>query len=134
MSFAGPPQETISIQDFYDRAINTPDADTRRRLFADVRVSNPGSYQAWVKSAEVEEHWGAEEAKLKTLLSRGITVFKNPAGSGCITDHDHSQHGLVGPQPITKHTWDSEATAAEKRGKQKTAKALREALEESFQD
>ncbi|KAF9343856.1 hypothetical protein BGX26_005117, partial [Mortierella sp. AD094] len=80
MSFAGPPHTgPISAQEFYNQALSESDAGKRRRLFADARQSNPGSYQIWVKAAEIEEHWGADQTKLKELLVKGVTVFKNPA-------------------------------------------------------
>lgn len=127
MTFTGPPTDPVSVQEFYERALEEPDADTRRRLFADVRASNPASYQVWIKAAEVEEKWGADEAKLKTLLTRGVTVFKNPAGGG-------SGHGIHEPQRVTKSQWESEAIHAENNGKDKTAKALKAALNDAFQD
>lgn len=126
MSFTGPPEDPLSPEEFYNRAIATDDAAKRRRLFADARQSNPGSYQLWVQAAEVEEHWGADETKLEDLLSRGITVFKNPAGSS-------SASGFGGSQPISQHTWETEAVTAETKGKDKTAKALRTALDKAFQ-
>lgn len=124
MSFTGPPENAISVDEFYRTALNTADADARRRLFADARASNPGSYQVWVKSAEVEEHWGADEAKLKTQLVRGVTVFKNPVGS--------AQPGFAAPAPLTQEVWLSEAIKAEGNGKSKTANALRAAVDEAF--
>jgi len=131
MSFAGTPHTgPISASDFYSQALNEANADKRRRLFADARSSNPGSYQLWVKAAEVEEHYGADQGKLKDLLSKGVTVFKNPAGSGCTENHDHSQHGFSGPHAVTKNTWLNEASLAEKGGKGKTAAALNEILNE----
>ncbi|KAG0002989.1 hypothetical protein BGZ80_009843 [Entomortierella chlamydospora] len=130
MSFTGTPHSgPLSAQDFYTQALNESDAGKRRRLFADARQSNPGSYQIWVKAAEVEEHWGADQTKLKDLLVRGVTVFKNPAGSGCTQDHDHSQHGFAGGA-IDKNTWLTQATVAENNGKSKTAAALHEAVGE----
>ncbi|KAF8938392.1 hypothetical protein BGZ58_000976 [Dissophora ornata] len=131
MSFAGTPHNgPLSAQEFYKQALEESDAGKRRRLFADARQSNPTSYQLWVKAAEAEEHWGADQTKLKDLLTRGVTVFKNPAGATCTENHDHSQHGLTGPKPIDKSVWLSEATAAENSGKGKTAAALHEAVGE----
>ncbi|KAF9099123.1 hypothetical protein BGX27_000664 [Mortierella sp. AM989] len=133
MSFAGTPHTgPLSPQDFYTQAVSESDAGKRRRLFADARQSNPGSYQLWVKAAEVEEHWGTDQTKLKDLLVRGMTVFKNPAGSGCTQDHDHSQHGFAAGGAVDKNTWLTEATAAEKNGKSKTAAALHEAAGEAL--
>ncbi|KAF9133514.1 hypothetical protein BGW39_009588 [Mortierella sp. 14UC] len=122
MSFAGAPTTPISPTDFYSQALQEADAGKRRRLFADARASNPASYQLWVKAAEVEEHWGADQTKLKDLLSRGVTQFKNPAGS--------AGTGLGSAQlmPITKDTWLHEASAAETAGKSKTAAALHDAI------
>ncbi|KAG0206415.1 hypothetical protein BGX28_002131 [Mortierella sp. GBA30] len=134
MSFAGPPHSgPISVSDFYTQALQESDAGKRRRLFADARQSNPASHELWVKAAEVEEHHGADQTKLKELLTRGVTVFKNPAGASCTEHHDHSQHGgLVGtgPKPVEKNTWLNEANAAEKSGKNKTAAALQEVVGE----
>ncbi|KAF9918390.1 hypothetical protein BX616_009072 [Lobosporangium transversale] len=132
MSFAGVPNNgPLSAEQFYQEAINESDAAKRRRLFADARQSNPANYQLWVKAAEVEEHWGADEEKLKDLLTRGVTVFKNPAGASCTENHDHSQHGFTdGPQPVDKHQWLSEATSAQSKGKGKTAAALQEVVGE----
>ncbi|KAF9180475.1 hypothetical protein BGZ51_006186 [Haplosporangium sp. Z 767] len=124
MSFTGVPKTgPLSPSEFYDQALHEADAGKRRRLFADARQSDPTSYQLWVKAAEVEEHWGADQTKLKDLLSRGVTVFKNPAG------HD-VPGALTGPRPVDKATWLNEATAAEKGGKSKTAAALHEAVSE----
>ncbi|KAF9352083.1 hypothetical protein BGX34_000183 [Mortierella sp. NVP85] len=125
MSFVGPPDTPLSPEAFYSQALATEDAGQRRRLFADARQSNPGSYQLWIKAAEIEEHWGADEARLEDLLTRGITVFKNPGGS-------YSGSGFGEPQPVTQHTWETEAATAESQGKDKTAKALRAAVEKSF--
>ncbi|KAG0354208.1 hypothetical protein BC939DRAFT_465617 [Gamsiella multidivaricata] len=131
MSFAGTPLNgPLSAQEFYKQALEESDAGKRRRLFADARQSNPGSYQLWVKAAEVEEHWGADQGKLKDLLVRGVTVFKNPAGPACTENHDHSQHGVTALHSIDKNTWLSEATAAEQSGKGKTAAALQEVVGE----
>ncbi|KAG0329614.1 hypothetical protein BGZ99_001221 [Dissophora globulifera] len=130
MSFAGPPHDGLSTQEFYKQALEESDAGKRRRMFADARQTNPASYQLWVKAAEVEEHWGADQTKLKDLLTRGITVFKNPAGNTCTENHDHSQHGFTGPKSVDKSTWLSEATVAEQSGKGKTAAALQEAVGE----
>ncbi|KAI1303409.1 hypothetical protein EDD11_005350 [Mortierella claussenii] len=134
MSFTGAPHDgPLSTQEFYSQALKEANADKRRRLFADARQSNPASYQLWVKAAEVEEHWGADKDKLKTLLARGVTVFKNPAGATCTENHDHSQHGLTGgPHAIDKNTWLSEAEAAQESGKGSTADALREVLGENL--
>jgi len=125
MSFVGPPDTALSPEAFYSQALESEDAGFRRRLFADARQSNPGSYQLWIKAAEIEEHWGADEAKLEDLLTRGITVFKNPAGS-------NSGSGFGEPQPVTQHTWETEAVAAESKGKAKTAKALKAAVSKAF--
>ncbi|KAF9561661.1 hypothetical protein EC968_005647 [Mortierella alpina] len=133
MSFAGPPHTgSLSVSDFHTQALAEADAGKRRRLFADARASNPGSHQVWVKAAEVEEHWGADQPKLKELLARGVTVFKNPAGAGCTENHDHSQHGLTGngPAPVDKSAWLHEASASETSGKSKTAAALKEVVGE----
>ncbi|KAF9584595.1 hypothetical protein BGW38_005910 [Lunasporangiospora selenospora] len=129
MSFVGPPDSPLSPEAFYDQAVKENDAGKRRRLFADARQSSPGSYQLWVKAAEVEEHWGADQPKLKDLLQRGVTVFKNPAGAQCTTDHDHSQHGFSG-NAIGKNVWLHEASTARLSGKEKTAAALQEILED----
>ncbi|KAG0054942.1 hypothetical protein BGZ83_010067, partial [Gryganskiella cystojenkinii] len=131
MSFAGPPPSgPITVNDFFTRAIEEKDAANRRRLFADARHSNPSSYLLWVKAAEVEEHYGADQSKLKELLSRGVTVFKNPAGTGCTENHDHSQHGFTGGA-VDKKTWLKVADdAAEDDKSKKTAAALREVVGE----
>ncbi|KAF9278586.1 hypothetical protein BGZ68_008485 [Mortierella alpina] len=131
MSFAGPPLDgPLSVQDFHSQALQEADAGKRRRLFADARQSNPHSHEIWVKAAEVEEHWGADEPKLKELLTRGVTVFKNPAGAGCTENHDHSQHGFVGPATVDKNAWLHAANASESSGKNKTAAALKQAVSE----
>ncbi|KAG0347668.1 hypothetical protein BG005_011957 [Podila minutissima] len=133
MSFAGTPHSgPLSPADFYAQALAEADAGKRRRLFADARQSNPASYQLWVKAAEVEEHWGADQTKLKDLLSRGVTVFKNPGGTHCTANHDHSTHSVSGiaDGPVSKEIWLHEASAAEKIGKGKTAAALHEAVGE----
>ncbi|GJJ72631.1 hypothetical protein EMPS_04989 [Entomortierella parvispora] len=131
MSFAGTPHSgPLSVSDYYSQALNEADAGKRRRLFADARSSNPSSYQLWVKAAEVEEHYGADQSKLKEMLSKGVTVFKNPAGSGCTENHDHSEHGFSGSHAVDKHTWLNEASLAEKSGKGKTAAALHEVVGE----
>ncbi|KAF8981361.1 hypothetical protein BGZ46_002929 [Entomortierella lignicola] len=134
MSFVGTPSSgPLTAEEFYKQALNESDAGKRRRLFADVRQSNPHSYQAWVKAAEVEEHWGADETKLKELLVKGVTVFKNPAASGCTHNHDHSQdsqHGFNSTGAIDKQVWLSEANTAEQNGKSKTAAALNAAVTE----
>ncbi|KAF9089135.1 hypothetical protein BGX29_009694 [Mortierella sp. GBA35] len=124
MSFAGPPSSSLSASDFYSQALQEADAGKRRRLFADARSSNPASYQLWVKAAEVEEHWGADQTKLKELLSRGLIQFKNPAGSA------GTGFGSPNLMPITKDTWLHEASAAETAGKSKTAAALHDAVKE----
>ncbi|KAF9403929.1 hypothetical protein BGZ94_004462 [Podila epigama] len=133
MSFAGIPHNgPLSPADFYAQALSEADAGKRRRLFADARQSNPASYKLWVKAAEVEEHWGADEDKLKDLLSRGVTVFKNPGGNHCTEDHDHSTHSLSGVAdgPVGKDVWLNEASVAEQSGKGKTAAALHRAVSE----
>ncbi|KAF9950127.1 hypothetical protein BGZ72_008152 [Mortierella alpina] len=133
MSFAGTPHTGhLSVSDFHTQALAEADAGKRRRLFADARQSNPGSHQVWVKAAEVEEHWGADQPKLKELLTRGVTVFKNPAGASCTENHDHSQHGFAGngPAPVDKNAWLHEASASETSGKSKTAAALKEVVVE----
>ncbi|KAF9918811.1 hypothetical protein FBU30_011270 [Linnemannia zychae] len=126
MSFAGAPASPISATDFYAQALQEADAGKRRRLFADARASNPGSYQLWVKAAEVEEHWGADESKLKDLLSRGVIQFKNPSGS--------AGTGLGSAQlmPVNKDSWIREANAAETAGMSKTAAALQQVVVESL--
>ncbi|KAF9977360.1 hypothetical protein BGZ73_006229 [Actinomortierella ambigua] len=124
MSFAGPPAVTLSSAEFYNQAINEADAGKRRRLFADARASNPGSYELWVKAAEVEEHWGADENKLKDLVVRGVTVFKNPSG------HEHNPSSFSGP--ITRDTWLDEAVKAKQGGKSKTAVAIERAVDEAL--
>ncbi|KAF9427535.1 hypothetical protein BGZ76_002304 [Entomortierella beljakovae] len=130
MSFTGTPHGgALSAQDFYKSALVESDASKRRRLFADARQSNPRSYQIWVKAAEVEEHWGADEIKLKDLLLKGLVVFRNPADSSCTQSHDHSQHGLSSGA-ISGATWLAEANLAEEAGKTKTANALRLAVSE----
>ncbi|KAG0091140.1 hypothetical protein BGZ92_001374 [Podila epicladia] len=131
MSFAGIPHSgPLSPEDFYAQALAEEDAGKRRRLFADARQSNPTSYQLWVKAAEVEEHWGADQTKLKDLLSRA--VFKNPGGTHCTENHDHSTHSVSGiaDGPVSKDIWLQEASAAERIGKGKTAAALHEAVGE----
>ncbi|KAG0325558.1 hypothetical protein BG004_003184 [Podila humilis] len=128
MNFAGAPDSPLSAQEFYAKAMAEADASKRRQMFADARRSNPSSYQLWVKAAEVEEHWGADQEKLKDLLSRGVTVFKNPAGADCTADHDHSFHAQS--SGVGKDIWLHEATTAEKLGKGKTAAALHEAVGE----
>ncbi|KAG0092489.1 hypothetical protein BGZ93_008293 [Podila epicladia] len=124
MSFAGIPHSgPLSPEDFYAQALAEEDASV---------ASNPTSYQLWVKAAEVEEHWGADQTKLKDLLSRGVTVFKNPGGTHCTENHDHSTHSVSGiaDGPVSKDIWLQEASAAERIGKGKTAAALHEAVGE----
>ncbi|KAF9164623.1 hypothetical protein DFQ27_001700 [Actinomortierella ambigua] len=125
MSFAGPPAEHLSSAQFYSQALNESDAGKRRRLFADARASNPGSYELWVKAAEVEEHWGADEGKLKSLVIRGVTAFKNPAG------HEHQDSSSLSG-PITRETWLDEAVKAKQGGKSKTAVAIEQAVDEAL--
>ncbi|KAG0240258.1 hypothetical protein BGW41_007097 [Actinomortierella wolfii] len=126
MSFAGPPAHPLSSAEFYNQAINEADAGKRRRLFADARASNPGSFELWVKAAEVEEHWGADENKLKDLVVRGVTVFKNPAGH----EHQHDPSSFSGP--ITRDSWLDEAVKAKQSGKTKTAAAIERAVAEAL--
>ncbi|KAF8934351.1 hypothetical protein BGZ58_005779 [Dissophora ornata] len=118
MSNLGYPQTDISAAQFYADARKEPDANKRRRLFADARQSNLCVYQIYVLAAGAEEHWGADITRLKALLSKGVVVFKNPAGQSARCPK------------ISKTTWLQEASAAERRGSTLTATALRQAVAE----
>ncbi|KAF9364742.1 hypothetical protein BGX34_000546 [Mortierella sp. NVP85] len=113
-----PPQQSISPDDFYAKAILQPDASTRRRLFADARLSAPCSHRAYVQAALVEEAWGAHIPHLKAILTRGIIVFRNPQGQSAHCNQ------------VTKATWLQDASMATT----KTATALRQAVAEQWQE
>ncbi|KAG0299246.1 hypothetical protein BGZ98_010207 [Dissophora globulifera] len=118
MSHIGYPQTGLSAQDFYSKARHEADPNKRRRLFADARQSNLCTFQIYVLDAEVEERWGADSTRLGVILSKGIVVYKNPAGQGA-----HCAK-------VSSATWLQEAAAADRRGSVKTAAALRKAVAE----
>jgi hypothetical protein len=120
MSFVGFPQTGISPSEFYNRAIKEPNADARRRLFADARQSNLCVYKMYVLAAEVEERWGTDLNRLKDLLKKGVIVFTNPAGQGA-----HCPK-------VSRDQWLTEATESEQRGKPLTAQALRQVVDENL--
>ncbi|KAK3809902.1 MAG: hypothetical protein JOS17DRAFT_780234 [Linnemannia elongata] len=116
MSNLGYPQTGLTADDFYNKAINEEDAGTRRRLFADARQSNLCTYQIYVLAAEAEERWNMHIDRIKAILTRGVTVFKNPAGQGA-----HCAK-------VSKANWQQQAVEAAKRGHSKTATALKEVI------
>ncbi|KAF9121505.1 hypothetical protein BGW39_010487 [Mortierella sp. 14UC] len=116
MSNIGYPQTGITADEFYSKSVKEADAGKRRRLFADARQSNICLYQIYVLAAEVEEHWRSDTDHIKAILSRGVTVFKNPQGQGA---HCHK---------VSNDTWKQQATDAERHGYPKTATALREVV------
>ncbi|KAG0348527.1 hypothetical protein BG004_004943 [Podila humilis] len=116
----GFPASGITPAQFYKEALNIKDSDTRRRLFADARQSNICSHEVYVLAAQAEEHWRADKVELKTMVAKGITVFKNPSGQ--------SEHC---PR-VGKAVWLQAAAAAQTLGSVKTAAALREAVAEIF--
>ncbi|KAK3848581.1 MAG: hypothetical protein J3R72DRAFT_470029 [Linnemannia gamsii] len=117
MTDVGYPQTGLTADEFYSKSVKEEDAGKRRRLFADARQSNLCIYQIYVLAAEVEEHWKADKGRIKAILSRGVTVFKNPAGQGA-----HCSK-------VSNDTWKQQATDAERRGHPKTATALREVID-----
>lgn len=116
MSNVGYPQTGLTADDFYSKATKEDDASKRRRLFADARQSNLCTYQIYVLAAEVEEQWNTDLNSIKAILSRGVTVFKNPAGQGA-----HCPK-------VSKILWQQQAVEAEKRGHRKTAALLKEVI------
>ncbi|KAF9348501.1 hypothetical protein BGX26_000102 [Mortierella sp. AD094] len=120
MSNLGYPQTGFSTTQFYSKAFAEADPNKRRRLFADARQSNLCSYQVYVLAAEAEEHWGADIVRLKTILAKGVTVFKNPAGQGA-----HCPR-------VSKGTWMQEAAGSKLRRHVLTAAALEQVVNESF--
>jgi len=117
MSNVGFPQTGLSSTEFYAKAIQEPDANARRRLFADARQSNLCAYGIYVLAAGVEEKWGADANRLKATLQKGVLVFKNPAGQG------------ANCPKVTKDQWLREAAEADKRRHTLTAKTLRLVLD-----
>ncbi|KAF9910239.1 hypothetical protein EC991_006968 [Linnemannia zychae] len=116
MSNIGYPQTGLTVDEFYSKSFKESDAGERRRLFADARQSNLCTYQLYVVAAEAEEHWKSDTGRIKAILSRGVTVFKNPAGQGA-----HCPK-------VSSDAWKQEANDAERRGHPKTATALREVV------
>ncbi|KAF8978922.1 hypothetical protein BGZ46_005997 [Entomortierella lignicola] len=120
MSNLGFPQTGLSAPKFYNEILKEADANKRRRLFADARQSNLCSHQVYVIAAEAEEIWGADPVRLKAMLTKGVVVFKNPAGQGASCSR------------VSRSTWLREAFRSESRGHTKTATALREAIKENL--
>ncbi|KAG9070501.1 hypothetical protein KI688_008039 [Linnemannia hyalina] len=116
MSNVGYPQTGLTADDFYNKAVNEEDSSTRRRLFADARQSNLCTYQIYVLAAEAEERWNTDINRIKVILTKGVTVFKNPAGQGA-----HCAK-------VSKANWQQQAVEAAKRGHRKTATALKEVI------
>ncbi|KAG0202023.1 hypothetical protein BGX33_009968 [Mortierella sp. NVP41] len=116
MSNVGYPQTGLTPETFYAKAVKEPEADKRRRLFADARQSNICVYQIYVFAAEAEEHWKVDVNRIKAILVKGVIVFKNPAGQGAKCTK------------VTKSKWQQQAVEAEKRGHPKTATALRQVI------
>ncbi|KAF9913455.1 hypothetical protein BX616_010015 [Lobosporangium transversale] len=119
MSSIGYPQTGISETQFYSQALEESDANKRRRLFADARASNLCSYRVYVLAAQAEEKWGADITRLKALLTKGVIVFRNPAGQ-------HSHCSIV-----TRGQWLSEADSAFRNNFPSTSTALRSILQET---
>ncbi|KAG0314020.1 hypothetical protein BGZ97_009712 [Linnemannia gamsii] len=116
MSSVGYPQTGLTADEFYSKATKETDASKRRRLFADARQSNLCTYQIYVLAAEVEEQWNTDVNRIKAILSRGVTVFKNPAGQGA-----HCPK-------VSKIAWKQQAADAERRGHCNTAALLKEII------
>lgn len=112
----GYPQTGLTADDFYNKAVNEEDAKTRRRLFADARQSNLCTYRIYVLAAEAEERWNMPVNLIKAILTRGVTVFKNPAGQGA-----HCAK-------VSRTNWQQQAVEAAKRGHNKTETALKEVI------
>ncbi|KAG0371042.1 hypothetical protein BGZ54_000960 [Gamsiella multidivaricata] len=121
MSEFGFPRSGISLEEFYSKSLRESDPNKRRRLFADARQSNLCSYPLYILAAEIEEVFGADPVRLKAMLTKGVIVFRNPAGQGahCVK--------------VTKDAWLHEAITADRRGHSKTAAALREVVAENLQ-
>ncbi|KAF9932016.1 hypothetical protein FBU30_009080 [Linnemannia zychae] len=116
MSNFGYPSTGLTADDFYAKTIKENDPAKRRRLFADARQSNICVYQIYVLAAEAEEVWGTDANRIKGILQRGVTVFKNPAGQGA-----HCTK-------VSKTNWQQQAVEAKSRGHPVTANALKEII------
>ncbi|KAG0285107.1 hypothetical protein BGZ96_010559 [Linnemannia gamsii] len=120
MSNVGYPQTGLTADDFYSKAFKEDDASKRRHLFADARQSNLCTYQIYVLAAEVEEHWDTDVNRIEAMLSRGVKVFRNPAGQGA-----HCPK-------VSKNCWQQQAVEAEKRGHRKTAALLKKVIDKEL--